>query len=362
MKTVFIIVFVLSLIPFRALALDGIGLSGGVTLNGILKAILIKSKIPLGGISAFYGYESVTFPNSTPLYCYGGVGLSSSNSLIGINFGGQLNKIVTVGKCEKFEDYLGGFLSVGLSYDENTSKTKGLGIQGAVNLGFDLGKFNQKLIDNYHTYSSSKRPIRKRVRDVLRHLVKYSGKMSKKKIENSYLLKFFLLPMLPVFGNEWQKYLTEMKLDLAELKKTLDQKELKSLNQNLTNLFYDMKKDPAFYSCKGDDCQEIFVDVYTFMDALEDSLGECHSISAGVSATSKYDEMLPVLNTNFSFSFSYSYYGLKKNMTKGTNPTGSVSKAFLSHRFSEKSTSCESVEKTAAKSFADLLTLLGISG
>lgn len=360
MKT--LLILALGLMSFSALALQGAGIAGGVTLNGILKASLIRSKIPMGGLSSFYGYESLVYPKSTPVYCYGGVGLASGNSLIGISFGGQFNKIVTVGKCEKVEDYLGGFLSIGLSYDVDSSKNKSLGLQGAVNLGFDLGKFNQKLIDNYHTYSSSKRPLKKRVRDVLLHLVKYAGKMSKKKIENSYLLKLFLLPMLPVFANDWEKYLTAMKIDLAELKKTQDEKGLKSLNQNLTELFHEMKRDPAFYSCNGDDCQEIFVDVYTFMDALEDSLGECHSITAGVAPTANYDVKLPFMNSNFSYSFSYSYYGLSKNLAKGTSALASASKAFAAHRLNKKTASCVDVEKKAAGSFADLLILLGIGG
>ncbi|GEM_PF-3754625 len=362
MKILLTLVF--SLFALTAFSHTGSGVAGGVTLNGILKSTLIKAKIPLGGISSFYGYEAIGFPTETPIYCYGGVGLSSGNSLIGISFGGQFNKIQTAGKCEKTSDYEGGFLSIGLNYDLKTAKSssKSLGVQGAINLGFDLEKFNQKIISTFHTYSNSKRPLKKRMRDVLWHLVKYAGRMGKAKIKDDYIFKLLLLPMMPAFGADWKSAIAEMKIDLNELKKSQDKNQVKSLKLNLTSLFHEMKRDPGFYKCSGDDCQEIFVDAYYVMDAIEDSMGECHSLTLGLAPTASYDLKIPFLDSSFGYSFSYSFYGVSEIKDKNISTELAASKAFGKHRFHQKSASCVDIEKTAAGSFADFLSILGIAG
>jgi hypothetical protein len=358
MKTLFCALMLL--LSFAAYPIVGTGIAGGVTLSGILKSAMIKTKIPLGGISAFYGYEAFDFPVSTPVYCYGGVGLSSGSSLVGITFGGQFNRLNTIGKCNAIQDYQGGFLSIGLNYDLKGTGSKSVGIQGALNLGFDLELFNERII---RAYSSDERKIKKRMYDVIWHIAKYAGRVGTSKIKDSHLLKLLLLPMLPVYGSNWKSGLKDMKLNLNELHKYKSPKEVLNFKSRLRDLFYTIRRDVGFYKCSGSgDCMDIYVDAFYLFDALEEAMGECHSVSAGIAPTSSYDLKIPISDTKFNYSFSYSYYGLQKTLSKESSIDLAATKAFGSHRFSTKSASCVGVEKTAAASFANLLVILGIGG
>lgn len=358
MKTT--ICILLMLLSFAAYPIAGSGVAGGVTLSGILKSAMLKTKIPLGGISSFYGYEALDFPGSTPVYCYGGVGLSSGSSLIGITFGGQFNRIKTIGKCSTVQDYQGGFLTIGLNYDLKGSGSKSVGIQGALNLGFDLELFNEHII---RAFSSDERKIKKRMYDVIWHIAKYAGRAGTSKINDTHLLKLLLLPMLPTYGANWKSGLKDMKLSINELNKFKNPKEVLNFKSRLRELFYNIKRDVDFFKCsKSGDCMDIYVDAFYLFDALEDAMGECHSVSAGLAPTTVYDLRIPFLDTNFSYSFAYSYYGLQKTLSKESSIDFAASKTFLLHRLSTKSASCVGVEQKAGASFGNLLAILGLSG
>jgi hypothetical protein len=344
-----------------AYAYDGHSIAGSVTLNGLLKSSITKTPIPLGGVSSFYGYEALNFPNSTPVYCYGGMGLSSSDSLIGINFGGSGGKVFTTGSCKKPEDYKGGFLSLGLSYDMKNKGSKSISALASFSLRFDLGLFNQEFSDGVLRPGDSKKIAQKRIRQVIWHMMKYAGRANQKTIGKNLLwLKVLLLPMSPALGVNWEDAVTEMKFvnqDIQDLKKWTVLKDLKT---NLSHLFHDIQKDPKFYKCEGLDCEDIFVGSYKFMDAIVAAMGECHGYSVEVSATNSINFSLPLLSTKLHYSFNYSYYGIKKEETKDADSKWAALKAFGAHRFSKKSKSCEKIEEVAAGSFADFLILLGI--
>jgi hypothetical protein len=361
-----ILLLLLIISTVRSWAHTGSSVAGAVTLNGVLKSWIIKSKIPLGGLTAFYGYEALAYPKSTPVYCLSGSGLSTGNSLIGIKFGGQFNHIKTVGRCEKPKDYLGGFLSIGIDYALKGAKaSQTLQLQSAINLGFDLETFNQKIYQYYtiHAHSNSNRSVKKRFRDVIWHLAKYAGRANAEKVgDNAYLLKFLLIPFLGSAVTEWRTALEALKLKQGELKKLQEKKLLANLKSDLSDVIYRIKRDPGFYVHKGGDAEEIFVDAYTLFDALEESLGECHSISVGVSPLSTFDLNLPVLNSNLGFSFSYTYYGLKQTLEAGKSTTGAASKAFAAHNLTRQSASCQNIEEKAAGEFGTFLALLGAGG
>lgn len=342
-------------------AYNGYSIAGSVTLNGLLKSLITKTPIPLGGVTSFYGYEAINFPSSTPVYCYGGVGLSSSDSLIGINFGGSGGKVFTAGSCKEPADYKGGFLSLGLSYDLKNTGGKSINALASFSLGFDLGNFTKEFSDGVWREGESKKIATKRIKQVLWHMIKYAGRSNKKTLGKNLLwLKVLLLPMSPALGTKWEDAVTEMKFvnqDIQDLKKWSAMKDFKA---NLKDLFHDIQKDPSFYKCEGKDCEDIFMGSYKFMDAIISSLGECHGYSVHVNATNSINLSLPILSSKLGYSFNYSMYGIKKQENKDADSKWAALKAFGAHRFVKKSKSCEKIEEVAAGSFADFLILLGI--
>jgi hypothetical protein len=337
-------------------------MAGSISINGILKTLLLRGTLPFGQLTSYYGYEAINFPKSTPVYCYAGNAIHSGDSMIGISFGGEASKIKTVGKCEKPEDYLGGFLSIGTSYSLKGQNSQSLNIAAAYNLGFDLGLFNKRLMDSFHHNSNSQRPARKRVRDSIWHLLKYAGSATKEKLGRNYLwLKIISLPLVTSQGSNWQEAIKVLKFSVEEMKELSQRKDFFNLKSDLQAIFQQMKRDPALYKCNGQFCEEIFVDVHILLDALTEAMGTCHSVTITAGVSTSYDILLPFWNSNLHFNFGYSYYGLKEDLAAAKNTTMASSAAFSKHSFSRKSPQCTGIEVEAAKSFGEFLSLLGIS-
>ena len=343
-------------------AQTGHSIAGAITISGFLKSLVMKHTIPLGGLSSYYGYESLSFPSSTPVYCFSGVGLSSNGSILGASFGGNGTRTLAIGKCRDPKDYLGGFLNLSLAYDIGKG-SKDVSMQATFSLGFDLKAFNQKITDSYRDYGNDPRSVRTRVREAIFHFIKYAGKGSVKKLGKHYLwLKLLALPMLTVAGSDWKKSLDDLKFTVSEMKQLEKRQEMFALKEDIIDLFYNVKRDPDFYNCSGKyvDCEKIFVDAFYLMDAVELAMGECHAVSIGLNLMSSYNVKIPLLTSKLNFSYGYSYFGLKENQPKGSNTTLAATKAFASHRLWKKNASCEGIEKTSASSFGEFLNLLGV--
>jgi hypothetical protein len=363
MKTISLIAFALFMYTNSAYSLDGSSIAGSIKISGILKSSLLKSKIPLGGLTSFYGYEALSYPNSTPVYCFAGLGVSSSNSLLGISFGGDFNKVTTKGKCQAPKDYLGGFLSIGVNYSfKGSNSSKDLSLQSAFNLSFDLDVFNEKVLRAYNGYTRTNRTFKKRLRDVVWHLIQYSGRVSKHKLgENSYFLKLITLPLITIVGPNQSNAISQMRITQQDVKDFQGEKAKGSIRSKILDLFMQIRRDPDFYLNKSIYADEIYVDALSILDAFESALGECHSVNVGVSPTSSFDLSLPILNSKFSYSFSYSYYGQKSILEKNANTTTATLKAFATHNFTKKPDSCIDIEAYAAESFGQFLSMVGYS-
>lgn len=352
-------------ISLSAFAHQGHSVAGGVTLSGFMKTLFMSNSIPLGGITSFYGYEGINFPHSTPVYCYGGVGLSSSGSILGASFGGSGGTVKTVGECHEPKDFLGGFLSIALNYklSSSSSGSKDASVQASFGLGFDLGLFNKKLMDAFHNYSDDERGIRARVKTSALHLIKYAGVSSAKKLGKDYLwLKLLSLPLTVSMGSDWKQALSHLKFSMQELK-TLEKREaMFALKNDLSELFQRVKRDPSFYSCKNytKECEKIYVDTYYLMEAIEEAMGSCHSVSLSVNAATSYDLNIPILTTKLNYSFTYSYYGLKEEKEARASTIASTMKAYSFHRFWTKNKSCSKVEVQAAEAFGEFLSIMGV--
>jgi hypothetical protein len=355
----FLITTLLLLSTMSAFA-DGHFVGGKVSLNGILKSWIMGPSIPLGSITTFYGYESAHIGKGTTLYCISGAGLSTSGGLIGASFGGEVAKVKTVGKCEKPSDYAGGFLTFGISVDAYKSGSRSVEVAGAMSLGFDLKNFNTRMINVFHTYSRSERSMHKRIRDVAWHLAKYSGKASMEKLGPAHLwLKLLLIPFLPASGAAWKSALAQLKISGKEANWLKDRKALLSMKSNFQDLIWKIKRDMDFYQCNGPECEDIFVDTYYFLDAIAESLGECHSFSLSASPTSGLDLKLPI-HSKVNVSFSYSYFGIQKTTQEHKSTSLEASKAFAQHNFHKKSVACQKVVDQAAGSFGEFLAILGV--
>jgi hypothetical protein len=346
------------------LANTGHSIAGAVTLSGFMKSLVMKHTIPLGGLTSYYGYESLSFPTSTPVYCFSGVALSSSGSILGASFGGNGTRTMTIGKCRDPKDYLGGFLNLSLAYDIGKG-SKDASVQATFSLGFDLKAFNQKILDSYRDYGNDPRTVRTRVRQAALHFIKYAGLGSVKKLGKHYLwLKLLSLPLITVAGEDWKLRLNDLKFTVAEMKELEKRQNMFALKEDMIDLFYNVKRDPDFYRCSGkySDCEKIYVDAFYLMDALELAMGECHAVSIGLNLMSSYDVKIPFLTSKLNFSFGYSYFGLKETLPKDKNTSLAATGAFASHRLWKKNASCEGIEKVSASSFGEFLGLLGVGG
>lgn len=339
----------------------GYAITGEFTVSGIVKSALRSSAIPLGGYSSFYGYETHGFHDSTPTFCYGGVGLSTNGTILGAAFGGVIEKTYLAGKCEKPADYLGGFLTFEIGYDVGDGKTKEIGLDGSINLGFDLEKFNKTLIDNFHTYSLSERNFRTRMKDASLHLIKYIARSSQKQLGENYIwLKLLTLPLGFIVNTEQLSKIGTLNFNSAEVSKLKSLHGLSTLKSDIINLVNKIKNDPKFYQCSGSSCLEIYNDSLLLLDTVEKSLGECHSYAMTINLATSLAINLPNFEPKLSFGVSYSYFGLDSETTEKINPKVQVLKTFSLHNFRPKSKSCKKVEEKAAESFGVLLSILGV--
>ena len=339
----------------------GYAITGTLTISGLVKSALLPSAIPLGGYSSFYGYETHAFHDSTPTFCYGGIGLSTNGTILGLSFGGELEKTYLAGKCEKPADYLGGFLTFAVGYDVGDGKTKAIDIGGSINLGFDLEKFNNAVIDNFHTYSTSTRNFRTRMKDASFHLIKYLARSSKKQLGENYIwLKLLAFPLSLIGNMSNLKEMGALNLNPSELSQIKSHNALSTLKVDFINLIAKIKNDPNFYQCAGVECLEIYEDTLFLLDSVERSLGECHSLAKAVDLATSFALNLPKFDPKLSFSVSYSYFGIQSETTEKINPLLKVLKTFSTHKFLTKSESCKNVEVKAAESFGSLLSILGV--
>lgn len=338
----------------------GSSLSGAITISGLLKRLVMKNTIPLGGLTSYYGYEAINFPKSTPVYCYGGMALSGNGSIIGASFGGNVGKLTTVGKCNDPKDYLGGFLNIGLAYDLGKG-SKDVSVQAAFSLGFDLKTFNQKLLDSFHSYNGDNRKRSERINSTALHFIKYAGRSSAKKLGKHYLwLKLLSLPLMTATGADWKNAINHLRFNLGEMKQLEKRQHMFAQREDIIDLFHNVKKDMDFYKCKGSNqaCEKIYVDAYSLMDAIEDAMGSCHAVSLSMNLMSSYDVKIPLLASKLNYSFGYSYFGLREKKSAGKDTALAVSSAFASHRFWTKNSSCLKVEETAAESFGEFLGIM----
>jgi hypothetical protein len=341
---------------------NGHSISGKVSINGVLRSKLLRSKIPLGSVASFHGYEAIQIGSGTTVYCMGGVGLSSSGGIIGLSFGGEASNVTTVGRCEKAQDYTGGFLSIGLDYEVRGKGTQSLTVQGSANLSFDLENFNQQILD-FQRYSPHRRSLQKRLFDVSWHLVKYAARSNSKKLGKDHTwLKLLLLPVLPGLGIDMQQALKELKLVATDANWLQNKKNLLHLKSNFSRLVHKIKRDSDLYNCEGSYCDELYVDIFNFLDAMTTSLGECHSINMGANASTALDVKIPYLSKNLNYSFFYSWYGLKKTYPERKNTAFEALKAFTTHNFHPETSSCKMVSKKSATSFGQFLWAIGLAG
>lgn len=147
LKLQFSVVFLLALLTSHSYAqVNGSEMVGEIGLKGPLKGLFVKGlkNMSIDGLTSSYGYEVLDFGQKAT-YCQGGMTFGLSDVSIGFDFGADISTIKTFGRCEKPEDYEGGFLKIGVSGSSKSKGTKDMSLGLSVILGFDLGKFNQSL-------------------------------------------------------------------------------------------------------------------------------------------------------------------------------------------------------------------------
>ncbi|MDH4468935.1 MAG: hypothetical protein QE271_12830 [Bacteriovoracaceae bacterium] len=338
---------------------SGYGMAGQISVSGYLKRLLIGG-LPLASVSSFYGYESLNFPDSHATFCFGGNGVTTSGVLGGVGFGGNIVGINLAGKCEKPEDYLGGFLSFGIEYSLNSEKSGSKSAKAEIyfNLGFDLKKLNDGLLQHFAQPSLNGNNFRYRLNSTIWYLVKYLGSSSVKNVElGGSLVWLKLLTTIFVHGSEEKgNLLNTLNFTAQELDFLSNQKSKSSslsqmtLKGDLLKSINKITRDHAFYSCDKKvprDCEEVQIDTLFVLNEIYHALGECHAISLVGEFTSSYELERKVFSSNLNLAMIYSYYGLKEKAQEEKNTLSSVTSAYAQHRFQEKSESCKGVEEIA---------------
>ena len=343
-------------------------MSGNIAFSGIVKNFFLPSNIPLGGLTSFSGYETVKFPNdTTATFCYGGTGLSTSTSWLGFGFGGDITSIIAIGQCQKPDDYLGGFLSLGLNYDTGAKGSKSLEVKASLNLGFNLETFNNILERHFSgatLHNREKISSNSRMKETALHLVHYAGGLASKKLKNGadyIIFKLLTLPFLiAADGDEISALEKEFTAD--DVQSFHKEKNLSTLKKDFTALLNAVIADPDFYTCTYNDtkyCEQIHIDTRQVLHALDESLGSCHSISVAAEATTSLNFKIPV-KTKINAFFSYGFYGMHEvyQTTPGLSTSAIVANTFANHQWNDKTASCNGVEGTAGEQFGNLLKIL----
>jgi hypothetical protein len=372
----YILILILGLIhPKFGFAVSGSQLQGGVSLNGVMKSLVLSSnKYPVGIITSSYGYEALNFKNQTnnaAIYCQGGMQFALNTSLLGFSFGGDTAFIHTFGKCEKPSDYSGGFLNFNMSYDLDPSKIRSTSVNFTLSLGFDLKNFNDQLYYYYvdhNEYTGMK--IQERVRNFSSHLMYYfaANKLNKKYSKTLKLLGNFMV----MFAGLSPISFFELNSEDSENIKA-DKNFSTSFKQSIADLIYDMNRDMDFYKCRikgeidySEKCMQAYIDAIYFMERIYDSLGGCHAYSYGASVKTEFDiknyikgNAGKALNAiKVSLGIGYSHYVLEKNYQTSTSMSALAQKYFWGHNFNKRTGACLKASDTAASELGRYLALM----
>ena len=377
-KIIFILLFINSILILDAQAARGKSIQGSIGLGGILKSLIVPKTLPIGSLTSSYGYEvwdlssiSKSLGGANRVnFCTATMSLeTNSSALIGMDFGGEVGSLQTIGLCDDDPNNIGGEqLTISLSYDAGTG-VKSIPITATFGYSLDMKGFLDTMENYFRSpFPETKRTPDERLRRMYLHTLKYLAKTSASDVltlPQRVLLKTFFLPVVFMKGaNDVAKYFTleDKEIDLLKKLKT-DSHAIASGFSNfpsepLDNIFH----DPRFFDCaKGEDCEEIYVDFIKFKEALDKAIvngGYCHSIS--ISAGLKVDLSFKLSKSfNWGMGFGYSTANIDKIYQSNLPLAVLAEERFSKHKFVAKSESCKNVEDDNAKNFGRLLVLMG---
>jgi hypothetical protein len=352
----------------RAQNFDGVGHSMGasVSLGGFLKTLVLPNALPVGKITSAYSYEVWDFSgaresiqgHNRASFCVSYMEFAQDLSIFDFAYGGELGKMRPVGQCPKDLSAMAGEdLVFSIAYDIGKG-TKSIPIGLSFSYGFDLSVFTDKLIQNFTVNNPHKRAPSDRINRLHLHLLKYVLKKNTRSILSpfqSILLKLFVSTSL--IGKKEMAKLTFPKDELDFISQIVSKKYL-AFNSQLKNAFYDIRKDPGFYTCDVKDCDEIFVDFLTYSDAITNSMSDCHSVSVNAALQTNIGISLAP-NMNVSIAFGYGVTATDKTFSSNLSTSALAISEFSKHRFSKHSNDCKEVGNKAPATFGKFLSLLG---
>ena len=345
----------------------GHSMSGGVSIGGVLKRLLIPNALPVGKIGSFHGYEVWDFTDAKKSikghnrasFCFSSTEFSQDLSIFDISFGGEAAYIKPVGNCPKnLEAVAGEDLSFTIAYDIGKgAKSNPVGL--SFSYGFDLSRFNERLLSHFGVNNPHNRTPSQRLKRLNTHMLKYLAGAPARKLnalQNIILKTFFSMSLMgdkKIFSDTFFS-----KSEISFLSKIKGTK-LPSFNEAVADALNLIQRDSSFYSCKSySQCEELYVDFLVFSDALTSAMSDCHTVSISAGLMSGVSVSL---NSNVKFEIGFGYAVTASDRTYSSNQSTSalVAAEFARHNLASHSRECKEAPTKSAKTFAELLVLLG---
>lgn len=372
LKSYKILILAVALLASNVFAqrLHGHTMGGLVGLGGFAKNLVVKDIFPLGTLVSAHGHEVVDFskyPKATKhnkhAYCYSSMDFAIDANLFGFYFGGEASKVFTTGTCEmKPEALVGEDLVVFVSFDPGKgSKSLPLGV--ALNFGFSMDNFIEKMHSRFARGYLSERTPGERLKRLHTHIAKYLAKTSvKKSLTKKELLftKLLTVPFLSRYTKD-QNILSLITPSVEEIEmiRNFSKEGFKfSLTELLSSFYYKTRKDAEFYSCKDYyKCEEIYVDFLQFYQILIESFDDCGSINLYFGMLSEFSlKMTNKLKIEVGFGYSRTEHNKSYNSDFSTSILALGE--FAKHNFSDQSVACEEVAKKVGLNFGSFLGFL----
>ncbi len=196
-------------------------------------------------------------------YCAGGVGGSVFNAAASVG----ANKIQTFGRCDSPDDYVGGFINVGVEADI------GIGVGAGVSLGFDMGTFSQKLSVDFPYENKEKR--KKLKNQILRLILMSQTDIGAKEMVMAKAITSLFEPdeSAPLKGGEVDALMASMKSKGGAIFKTLTEELIRYIEQKGSL--------PCLLPKSCDKSRP--TELLAMLEMIKSSFGHCHAFSAGAS-------------------------------------------------------------------------------